>query len=57
MLALALAAFPASASAQLFIPAGSFGSGVQPDGRFVQPAGIATDDAGRVYVADTGGGR
>ena len=57
MLALVLAAFPASASAQLFIPDGSFGSGVQPDGRFVQPAGVATDDAGRVYVADSGTGR
>jgi hypothetical protein len=53
---IAAAAFPALASAQLFIPDGSFGSGAQPNVRFVQAAGIATDDAGRVYVADTGAG-
>jgi len=56
-LALTLGMLPASASAQLFILDGSFGSGTTSDGRFVQPAGIATDDAGRVYVADTGTGR
>lgn len=55
---IAAGAFPALASAQqLFQPDGSFGSGVNSDGRFVQPAGIAVDDAGRVYVADTGAGR
>jgi DNA-binding beta-propeller fold protein YncE len=48
--------FPASAGAQLFVPGGSFGSGVQSNGRFVSPAGIATDNAGRVYVADSGAG-
>jgi DNA-binding beta-propeller fold protein YncE len=26
-------------------------------GRFADPAGIATDDGGRVYVADAGAGR
>src|SRR3954454_4492395 len=50
-------ALPAGASADLFTPATSFGSGVQPGGHFVQIGGIATDNAGRVYVADTGGGR
>jgi WD40 repeat protein len=50
-------ALPAGASADLFSPDSSFGSGVQPGGHFVQIGGIATDNAGRVYVADTGGGR
>src|SRR3954462_1084015 len=50
-------ALPAGASADLFTPATSFGSGVQPGGHFVQIGGIATDNAGRVYVADTGAGR
>src|SRR4051795_5298445 len=49
-------ALPAGASADLFTPATSFGSGVQPGGRFAQIGGIATDNAGRVYVADTGAG-
>lgn len=53
----ALLAMPAVASADLFAPDTSFGSGVQPSGRFVQIGGIATDNAGRVYVADTGAGR
>jgi DNA-binding beta-propeller fold protein YncE len=49
-------AMPAAASAELFAPDTSFGSGVQPNGRFVQVGGVATDNAGRVYVADTGAG-
>jgi streptogramin lyase len=57
VLAFLVLAFPAGASAALFSPDGGFGSGTQPDGRFVQIAGIATDNAGRVYVADTGAGR
>jgi sugar lactone lactonase YvrE len=48
---------PAAASAELFTADSSFGSGVQPNGRFVQVGGVATDNAGRVYVADTGAGR
>jgi DNA-binding beta-propeller fold protein YncE len=48
---------PGAASAALFGPDGSFGSGVQADGRFVDIGGVATDDAGRVYVADSGTGR
>jgi DNA-binding beta-propeller fold protein YncE len=48
---------PAVARAATFAPDTSFGSGVQPNGRFVQIGGIATDNAGRVYVADTGAGR
>lgn len=50
-------ALPGAASAALFSPDGSFGSGTQPGGRFIQIGGIATDNAGRVYVADTGAGR
>jgi Thrombospondin type 3 repeat/NHL repeat len=50
-------AMPAAASAELFSADSSFGSGVQPGGRFVQVGGVATDNAGRVYVADTGAGR
>src|SRR6476661_1435866 len=53
---LAVLAMPAAASAALFTPDTSFGSGVQPGGRFVQVGGISTDNAGRVYVADTGAG-
>ena len=42
---------PASAGAQTLLrDDGSFG-------RFAEPAGVATDDGGRVYVADAGGGR
>ena len=52
----ALAVLPAAASAALFTPDSSFGSGVQPGGKFVQVGGVATDNAGRVYVADTGAG-
>src|SRR5436190_1865290 len=55
--ALAALSFPAAASAQSIGFDGAFGSGSQPDGRFVQPGGVATDLAGRVYVADTGAGR
>jgi DNA-binding beta-propeller fold protein YncE len=50
-------ALPGAASADLFGPDGSFGSGVQADGRFIEIAGVATDNAGRVYVADSGTGR
>lgn len=50
-------AVPAAAQADLFAADSSFGSGVQPDGRFIQVGGVATDEAGRVYVADTGAGR
>jgi Thrombospondin type 3 repeat/NHL repeat len=50
-------AMPATAGAALFSADSSFGSGVAPGGRFVQVGGIATDNAGRVYVADTGAGR
>jgi DNA-binding beta-propeller fold protein YncE len=53
----ALIAMPATANAELFSPDFSFGSGVQANGRFVQVGGVATDNAGRVYVADTGAGR
>lgn len=47
----------APAGAALFSFEGSFGSGATADGRFVEAAGVATDDAGRVYVADAGTGR
>lgn len=57
MLALLVLALPASASADLFAVDGSFGSAVQPNGRFIAPAGIGVDNAGRVYVADSGSGR
>src|SRR4051794_3801321 len=50
-------AMPGAASAELFSSDASFGSGVQPNGRFAQVGGVATDNAGRVYVADTGAGR
>src|SRR4051794_41984263 len=53
---LAVLAMPAAASAALFGSDASFGSGAQPDGKFVQIGGISTDNAGRVYVADTGAG-
>jgi DNA-binding beta-propeller fold protein YncE len=58
VLAAAVAALltPGAASAALFSPDTSFGSGVQPGGTFAQIGGIATDDAGRVYVADTAAG-
>ena len=42
---------PATAGAQTLLrDDGSFG-------RFADPAGVATDDGGRVYVADAGAGR
>ena len=48
----AVLAMPCAASAALFEPDSSFG-----EGRFTQVGGVATDNAGRVYVADTGAGR
>jgi hypothetical protein len=48
----AILAMPAVASAALFEADSSFG-----EGRFTQVGGVATDNAGRVYVADTGAGR
>ena len=51
VLALALIA-PAAARAQLFSFDGSFGSALQPGGKFANAQGLATDGAGRVYVAD-----
>lgn len=50
----------AAAGCALALPAPAAAIDFQPDGSipgFVQPAGVATDDAGRVYVADTGRGR
>jgi DNA-binding beta-propeller fold protein YncE len=41
------------ARAQSFQFLGAFGSGVQPGGDFADAEGIATDAAGRVYVADS----
>src|SRR6185437_16887802 len=43
---------PAVARAQLFRFDGSFGSALQPGGKFAGAQGLATDAAGRVYVAD-----
>src|SRR5690349_22662656 len=57
MLALAAALGASAALAAPFEYDGSFGSGVNPDGRFVKAMGIAVDEAGRVFVADAGGGR
>src|SRR5436190_7663350 len=57
VLAVLALALPAAAAAAPFEYDGSFGSGVNPDHRFVSPAGIAVDEAGRVFVADSGGGR
>jgi DNA-binding beta-propeller fold protein YncE len=48
----AVLAMPAGASAALFEADSSFGQG-----QFTQIGGISTDDAGRVYVADTGAGK
>src|SRR2546430_12715810 len=48
---------PGAAQAALFEYDGSFGSGVNPDGRFGQVSGIAVDEVGRVFVADSTGGR
>ncbi len=53
----AVLAMPAGAGAALITSDSSFGSGIQPTGRFVQIGGVSTDNAGRVYVADTGAGR
>jgi sugar lactone lactonase YvrE len=48
---------PAAAQAPLLEREASFGSELGPAGRFHTPAGVATDSAGRVYVADSGTGR
>jgi sugar lactone lactonase YvrE len=48
----AVLVMPAAASAALFEADSSFG-----EGQFTQVGGVSTDDAGRVYVADTGAGR
>ena len=48
----AVLAMPAVASAALFEADSSFG-----EGQFTQIGGVSTDNAGRVYVADTGSGR
>jgi sugar lactone lactonase YvrE len=53
---MAALAMPGIASAALMAPDATFGSGVQPDGKFIQVGGVSTDNAGRVYVADTGAG-
>jgi sugar lactone lactonase YvrE len=45
-------ALPAAARAQLMTYSGAFGSGAQAGGHFASAQGIATDGAGRVYVAD-----
>lgn len=42
--------------ADLFSYDGEFGSEQASGGRFANPQGLATDDAGRVYVADAGRG-
>jgi sugar lactone lactonase YvrE len=52
----ACALVPGAASASLAHLEGSFGSARAADGRFADPAGIATDAAGRVYVADAAAG-
>jgi sugar lactone lactonase YvrE len=57
LLVLAALAAPAAARAAIFEYDGSFGSGVNGNGRFVSGSGIAVDEAGRVFVADSGGGR
>jgi sugar lactone lactonase YvrE len=49
-------ALPAAAQAQLMTFEGSFGSAVQTGGKFGDAEGIATDGAGRVYVADPSAG-
>lgn len=49
-------ALPAAAHAQLMSFDGSFGSAVQSGGKFADAQGIATDAAGRVYVADPAAG-
>ena len=51
VLGCALAA-PAAAHAQVFSFSGAFGSGIQTGGKFADAQGVATDGAGRVYVAD-----
>src|SRR4051794_41299371 len=51
----ALGALPAAAAAEpLLAYEAAFGA---PHGRFADPAGIAADAGGRVYVADAGAGR
>lgn len=54
-LALALACallLPSAAHAQLMSFDGAFGSALQPGHKFADAEGLATDGAGRVYVAD-----
>jgi DNA-binding beta-propeller fold protein YncE len=46
--------WPASALAAFFSYDGAF---VPPSGRFLEATGVATDDAGRVFVTDAGAGR
>lgn len=53
--ALLLCAAPASAQAGTFFSYD--GALVPPAGRFFEAVGVATDDAGRVFVADAGAGR
>jgi DNA-binding beta-propeller fold protein YncE len=48
---------PAPARANLFAYEAEFGSAGTGTDRFAAPAGVATDEAGRVYVADTAAGR
>lgn len=50
-------ALPGQAVAALFEYESAFGSPGTGTGRFLAPAGVATDEAGRVYVADTASGR
>jgi DNA-binding beta-propeller fold protein YncE len=57
VVALLALALPGAAQAALFEYDGSFGSGVNANGRFTSPSGIAVDEAGRVFVSDSGGGR
>lgn len=48
---------PATAGADLFEWKDTFRSGAGDGGSFARAMGLATDDAGRVYVADEGAGR
>src|SRR5687768_14219682 len=50
-------AAPPPAPAALFSYEGEFGSPNTGTGRFLAPAGVTTDEAGRVFVADTAAGR
>src|SRR5947209_784941 len=57
LVAVLVLAAPGAAHAGPFEYDGSFGSGVNGNGRFVSASGIAVDEAGRVFVSDSGGGR